>query len=142
MEKGYKVEIIAEVIPTDPKTIKYTSHWAVSLYLLIVYIFYNYTVNADCTNHYVGCSSCQYRRDWNISSRFVILVWFSRIASFPILSVKEIDRETFWEMWDLSRPGGEAEECFLRVDQTEFYEKRIPRPNPIETMPNVSSLSC
>ena len=55
---------------------------------------------------------------------------------------KEIDRETFWEMWDLSRPGGEAEECFLRVNQTEFYDKRIPRPNPIETMPNVSSLSC
>ena len=31
LEKNYQVEIIAEVIPTDPKTIKYTSHWAVSL---------------------------------------------------------------------------------------------------------------
>ena len=31
LEKGYQVEIIAEVIPTDPKTIKYTSHWAVSI---------------------------------------------------------------------------------------------------------------
>ena len=38
LEKGYQVEIIAEVIPTDPKSIKYTSHWAVSLYLLIVYL--------------------------------------------------------------------------------------------------------
>lgn len=52
---------------------------------------------------------------------------------------KEIDRKTFLEMWDLSRPGGEAEECFLRIKQTEFYDKRLPRPNPIETMPNVSS---
>ena len=52
---------------------------------------------------------------------------------------KEIDRKTFLEMWDLSRPGGDAEECFLRINQTEFYDKRIPRPNPIETMPNVSS---
>lgn len=26
---GYHVTIIAEVLPTDPKTIKYTSHWAV-----------------------------------------------------------------------------------------------------------------
>lgn len=30
LEKGYQVEIIAEMIPTDPKNIKYTSHWAVS----------------------------------------------------------------------------------------------------------------
>jgi hypothetical protein len=26
---GYQVEIIAEVLPLDPKTIKYTSQWAV-----------------------------------------------------------------------------------------------------------------
>lgn len=31
-EKGeYKVTIIAETFPTDPKTIKYTSLWAVSI---------------------------------------------------------------------------------------------------------------
>jgi hypothetical protein len=52
---------------------------------------------------------------------------------------KEIDRKTFLEMWDLSRPGGDAEECFLRINQTELCDTRIPRPNPIETMPNVSS---
>jgi D-aspartate oxidase len=29
-EKGkYAVTIVSEVLPTDPKTIKYTSHWAV-----------------------------------------------------------------------------------------------------------------
>jgi hypothetical protein len=27
---GYQVTIIAEVLPSDAKTIKYTSHWAVS----------------------------------------------------------------------------------------------------------------
>jgi hypothetical protein len=58
---------------------------------------------------------------------------------------REIDRKTFLEMWDLSRPGGDAEECFLRLKQTELYDHdastRIPRPNPIETMPNVSLTS-
>ena len=52
---------------------------------------------------------------------------------------KEIDRKTFLEMWVLSRSGGDDEERFLRFDQTEFYDTRIPRPNPIETLPNVSS---
>lgn len=27
----YKVTIVAEFLPTDPKTVKYTSQWAVSL---------------------------------------------------------------------------------------------------------------
>jgi len=27
---GYKVTIIAEILPSDAKNIKYTSHWAVS----------------------------------------------------------------------------------------------------------------
>ena len=57
----------------------------------------------------------------------------------PHLSAKEIDRKTFLEMWDLSRPGGDAEECFLRINQTELSDTRIQRPNSIETMPNVSS---
>jgi len=26
---GYTVSIVAEIFPTDPKSIKYTSHWAV-----------------------------------------------------------------------------------------------------------------
>ena len=89
----------------------------------------------------VGCSSCQYRRVWNASSRFVILLWFARTWGSRLISdiiCKEIDRKTFLEMWDLSRPGGDAEECFLRLNQTELFDMRIPRPNLIETMPNVS----
>jgi 2-polyprenyl-6-methoxyphenol hydroxylase-like FAD-dependent oxidoreductase len=27
---GYQVAIVAEALPSDPKSIKYTSHWAVS----------------------------------------------------------------------------------------------------------------
>ena len=27
---GYDVNVVGEVLPSDPKTIKYTSHWAVS----------------------------------------------------------------------------------------------------------------
>ncbi|KAF8804606.1 D-aspartate oxidase [Phlegmacium glaucopus] len=92
LERGcYQVEIIAEVIPTDPKNIKYTSHWAGA--------------------HHV-----------------------STAASGTLRA--EIDRKTFLEMWDLSGPGGGAEECFLRLHQTEFCHTRLPRPNPIETMPN------
>jgi hypothetical protein len=28
---GYHVTVVSEVHPSDPKTIKYTSHWAVSI---------------------------------------------------------------------------------------------------------------
>jgi hypothetical protein len=28
---GYKVTIVAETLPSDPKSIRYTSHWAVNL---------------------------------------------------------------------------------------------------------------
>jgi D-amino-acid oxidase len=31
---GYAVTIVAELLPTDPKSIKYTSHWAVRLIFL------------------------------------------------------------------------------------------------------------
>lgn len=56
---------------------------------------------------------------------------------FLKLIEKEIDRKTFLEMWGLSRPGGDAEDCFLRLCYTEFSDTKIVRPNPIETMPNV-----
>ncbi|ETW75833.1 hypothetical protein HETIRDRAFT_239418, partial [Heterobasidion irregulare TC 32-1] len=34
---------------------------------------------------------------------------------------QKLEKETFEIMWDLSRPGGEAEGCFLRAPQTEYY---------------------
>lgn len=54
LEKGpYQVEIIAEVIPTDPKNIKYTSHWAASVIILVMKLFFT-----DLALNMLGCSSC------------------------------------------------------------------------------------
>lgn len=48
----------------------------------------------------------------------------------------EIDEETFKTMWELSAPGGEAEGCFLRLQQKDyFYDGRDPH---LEWMPDVS----
>lgn len=52
-----------------------------------------------------------------------------------------MDRETFQKMWELSAPGGEAEGCFLRISQTEYYCDAAAGPNPLEVMPDVS-LDC
>ena len=48
----------------------------------------------------------------------------------------EIDQETFKVMWDLSAPGGDAEGCFLRIHQTDyFYDGRDCH---LDWMPDVS----
>ena len=50
-------------------------------------------------------------------------------------SYPEIDEETFKVMWEMSAPGGEAEGCFLRLPQTDyFYDGRDPH---LEWMPDV-----
>ncbi|KAF8970430.1 D-amino-acid oxidase [Flammula alnicola] len=91
-EKGpYQVEILAEVLPTDPKTVKYTSQWAGA--------------------HYVSGSPSGTRQ-------------------------ADIDHNTFLEMWELSKPGGEAEHCFLRLPQTEYYASEQGPANALERMPN------
>jgi len=43
------------------------------------------------------------------------------VRDLPIL---ELERETFEIMWEMSTPGGEAEGCFLRATQTEYYAVR------------------
>lgn len=48
--------------------------------------------------------------------------------------------DTFKVMWDLSAPGGGAEVCFLRLDQTEYYREVYTEPNFLEIMPDVSNL--
>lgn len=50
----------------------------------------------------------------------------------------DIDRRTFLEFWELSKPGGEAEHCFLRLKQTEYYHSEGPPSDSLEDMPNVS----
>ncbi|KAN0136776.1 hypothetical protein V8E53_005217, partial [Lactarius tabidus] len=37
------------------------------------------------------------------------------------LRQQKLERETFEIMWEMSIPGGEAEGCFLRAPQTEYY---------------------
>lgn len=44
-------------------------------------------------------------------------------------------------MWKLSEPGGDAEQCFLRLRQTEYYASEQPRPNTLERMPGVRLIS-
>ena len=51
----------------------------------------------------------------------------------------EIDQDTFQVMWEMSAPGGEAEGCFLRLPQTDyFYDGRNPH---LEWMPDVCAFS-
>lgn len=46
--------------------------------------------------------------------------------------------DTFQVMWSMSAPGGRAEGCFLRLDQTEYYREEDMQPNFLEMMPGVS----
>ena len=52
--------------------------------------------------------------------------------------IVELDMDTFKVMWDLSAPGGGAEGCFLRLNQTEYYREESTQPDPLEIMPDVS----
>ncbi|EKM56489.1 uncharacterized protein PHACADRAFT_172168 [Phanerochaete carnosa HHB-10118-sp] len=55
------------------------------------------------------------------------------------LKQQKIDEDTFKVMWEMSAPGGEAEGCFLRLPQTDyFYDGRNPH---LEWMPDYAELS-
>ncbi|KAF8999842.1 D-amino-acid oxidase [Cyathus striatus] len=92
----YRVSILAEHYPTDPKGIRYTSHWAGAI-------------------HHVNLG--------NASTR-----------------LQEIDYETFKAMWDLSAPGGKANGCFLRIQQTELYTDEVVLPDLFKHMPKFREL--
>ena len=47
----------------------------------------------------------------------------------------EIDEDTFKVMWEMSAPGGEAEGCFLRLPQTDYYYDG--RDTHLDWMPDV-----
>jgi len=92
-EKGlYQVEILAEILPTDPKNIKYASHWAGA--------------------HHVSTAQ----------------------------RLPDVEYPTFLEMWKLSEPGGEAEHCFMRVPQTEYFDSPHPKPSPLDRMPKIRKI--
>jgi len=90
----YKVIIIAEILPNDPKSIKYTSQWAGAHHI------YNRNTDEE-----------QYK----------------------------MERETFDRFWELSEPGNDAEECFLRAPQTVYFRYKREKPDVLATMPNVCS---
>lgn len=47
-----------------------------------------------------------------------------------LIYIIEIDEDTFKVMWELSAPGGDAEGCFKRIHETEyFYDGRDARLN-------------
>ncbi|KIY48481.1 nucleotide-binding domain-containing protein [Fistulina hepatica ATCC 64428] len=83
---GYNVTILAEILPSDPKSIRYTSQWAGA--------------------HHVSLAGNDVRQ-------------------------QKMDQETFKIMWDLSAPGGEAEHCFLRIPQQEFYAQPPKEPHEL-----------
>ncbi|KAF9566532.1 D-aspartate oxidase [Agrocybe pediades] len=97
LQDAYKVTIVSEIIPSDPKSIKYTSRWA--------------------GGHHV----------YN-----------------PLNETEQhlFEEQTFDVMWALSAPGSDAEECFLRVPQTEYFFTEEPKPNPMEKMPNFKRLNA
>ncbi|GLB39080.1 putative FAD dependent oxidoreductase [Lyophyllum shimeji] len=92
---GYHVTIVADTLPSDPKTIKYTSHWAGA--------------------HHVSLAGSDMRQ-------------------------RQMDRETFETLWELSAPGNPAEKCFLRLPQEEYHCEERPRPDVLEIMPEYREL--
>jgi hypothetical protein len=51
----------------------------------------------------------------------------------------EYEEKTFEIMWEMSAPGSDSEECFLRLPHTEYFYDERPSPEPLEKMPNVSA---
>jgi hypothetical protein len=48
-----------------------------------------------------------------------------------------MDQDTFDIMWEMSKPGGEAEGCFLRVPQTDYFKVALEYLNPARGLPDV-----
>jgi len=97
LQGNYRVTVISEIIPGDPKSIRYTSSWAGAHHV------YNPTDDAEFHG---------------------------------------FEKTTFDIMWDLSKPNGDdAEECFLRVPQTNYYRDDKEKVDVFEKMPNFRRLS-
>ena len=86
------ITILAKQLPSDPRSISYTSSWA----------------GAHHVSHAEGEEG-----------------------------QRQIDSETFQTLWALSSPGSPAEDCFLRVPQTEYHTEVQPDPHPLAWMPDV-----
>lgn len=92
---GYRVTVIAEALPGDLKTSKYTSPWAGA--------------------HHVSGA-------WGDPKQ------------------EKMDQDTFDIMWEMSKPGGEAEGCFLRIHQEDHFTVDFKDPNPARGLPDFKPL--
>ncbi|KAF5340298.1 hypothetical protein D9611_007863 [Ephemerocybe angulata] len=96
-EGKYDVAIVAETLPTDPKSIRYTSQWAGAHHV------------------YSGTD--------------------------PTTFQHKLELETFKKLWEMSAPGSDSEECFLRIEETEyFHEVSSAETTPLKDMPNFKVL--
>lgn len=50
----------------------------------------------------------------------------------------EMDQDTFDIMWEMSKPGGEAEGCFFRIPHTDHFTVDVKDHNPTRGLPDVS----
>ncbi|EFI26802.1 D-amino-acid oxidase [Coprinopsis cinerea okayama7 len=96
LQGGYRVLILADTLPSDPKSIAYTSQWAGAHHV--------YSAREE--------NGLQYK----------------------------LEQATFDTMWKKSEPGSEAEECFLRVPQTEYFFDEASEIKPLRSMPNFKYL--
>ncbi|KNZ81608.1 D-amino-acid oxidase [Termitomyces sp. J132] len=106
---GYKVTIVAELLPSDPKSTRYTSHWAGA--------------------HHVSLASST---DSKQQGKLLYLDYDSALSGLEI----EMDLETFKVMWEMSAPGSLTENCFLRMTQEEYHCEERPEPDVHSFMPD------
>lgn len=81
---GYRVTVVADTLPSDPKSAKYTSHWAVStlLYLLQYFILNDPRKGAQ---HVAGTN------DERLRSK-CLLLGFSIVICFNFLRDRTVPR--------------------------------------------------
>jgi hypothetical protein len=82
--------------------------------------------------HHVSAPAADLRQQSEYSSTFS-----RRSEETYRLPILELEKETFDIMWELSTPGGEAEGCFLRAPQTEYYTAKEGNPDLLSFYPDV-----
>lgn len=100
----------------------------------------DYELSCCAYSFFTGCTSCiQYfwrtRDSW--SNTLSLIRWLSVL----LIAAVGFEETTFDVLWDLAKPGSDAEESFLRVPQTQYYRDEIENVDVFKKMPNVSSSS-
>ncbi|KAH9053180.1 nucleotide-binding domain-containing protein [Lactarius vividus] len=63
-------------------------------------------------------------------------------AGIGDLRLQNLERKTFDIMWEMSAPGGEAEGCFLRAPQTDYYVAKEENPDLLSFYPDFQRLEA